>query len=323
MSHSFPGKRSTRLTIFAAAVAVALAGCSGTSAGLSPATNGGASTSSFAHSGLTGPFSGLLGGPLAGPLQKLYIAGYTSNTISTYTTDGKPSTPTITGLDGPVGIAVDAAGKIYVADSSSLPNTGQILTFNPDGSPASPTITTGLSQPFGVAVDANGKIYVANYNGNSVTTYLADGTQTSPTITGLQQPTDVKVDANGKIYVSQKGTGSFNGSVTTYNPDGTQTKPTITAGISLPQSLALDARGNIYVSSDASDEITTYTPQGKQRKITMAVTNGDPGYIAIGPTGKVYVTSTHGFMTTYTKGGKPIKPTISGLPEPPLGIAIH
>ena len=326
MSHSFPGIRSPRLLFLAAALAAAsLAGCSGTSSGLSPSTSNGTAVSSISHSTVTASLADILDGPPdAGPLQTIYIAGYDGGTISTYTTAGKAISPTIAGLDGPVGVAVDASGKIYVANSGSLPNTGSIETFNPDGSPASPTITAGLTTPFGITVDANGKIYVANYNGGTVTTYLADGTQTTPTITGLQFPTDVKVDANGKIYVTQKGTTSSNGSVTTYMPNGAQTKPTITEGISLPASLALDVRGNIYVSSDAADVITTYTAQGKKRKVTMGgFTTGDPGYIAIGATGKVYVTSSHGFMTTYTKGGKPTKPSISGLPAPPLGIAIH
>jgi serine/threonine-protein kinase len=322
MVQSSPGKRGPHFSIVATALALGLAGCSGGSSSLSPSVGGSTAASSFAHSGPIGPLSGLLD-PAAAPKQKIFIVERDVNTLVTYTTDGKPSTPTITGLSTPVGVAVDANGKIYVANSGSASTPGTITTYNPDGSQTTPTITVGLA-PFGVAVDGNGKIYVANYDSGTVTTYLPDGTPTTPTIGGLLSPTDVKVDSNGKIYVTQKGTSSFNGSVTTYNPDGSQTKPTITAGIYLPASLALDAKGNIYVSNDATDDITTYAPNGKQRKVTMSgFTTGDPGYIAIGATGKVYVTSSHGFMTTYTKSGKPSKPTISSLTPPPLGIAIH
>jgi DNA-binding beta-propeller fold protein YncE len=45
-----------------------------------------------------------------------------------------------------------------------------------------------------VAVDAAGKIYVASEGNNTVTTYTANGTPTTPTITtGLDFPTGVAV----------------------------------------------------------------------------------------------------------------------------------
>src|SRR5689334_3332206 len=53
------------------------------------------------------------------------------------------------------------------------------------------------------------KIYVANFGSNSVTTYKADGRQTTPTITsGLSSPWGVVVDANGKIYISNNTSNS-------------------------------------------------------------------------------------------------------------------
>jgi len=36
--------------------------------------------------------------------------------VTTYTADGKPTKPTITGLSGPGGIAVDKNGKMYVTN---------------------------------------------------------------------------------------------------------------------------------------------------------------------------------------------------------------
>jgi DNA-binding beta-propeller fold protein YncE len=73
--------------------------------------------------------------------------------VTTYTADGKPTEPTITGLDGPGGIAVDKNGKIYVTNYYG----NSLMTFTASGKPTTPTITTGLGTPFGVAVDASGK----------------------------------------------------------------------------------------------------------------------------------------------------------------------
>lgn len=94
-------------------------------------------------------------------------------------------------MDNPRGIAVDANGKIYVANYLGGPsNVGSVTTYTPDGKQTTPTITAGIVKAQGVAVDANGKIYVTNYQGpgskggfGSVTTYTANGTQTTPTIT--------------------------------------------------------------------------------------------------------------------------------------------
>ena len=69
-----------------------------------------------------------------------------------------------TGLEGPVGVAVDAAGDVYVAEEDAntvleLPagatSSSQVLTL-PFGDSAP------LSEPFGVAVDAAGDVYVTN-----------------------------------------------------------------------------------------------------------------------------------------------------------------
>ena len=101
-----------------------------------------------------------------------------------------PSTPLISaGLDGPIGVALDAAGKIYVTNIFG----NSVTTYKPDGTQTTPTITAGLDEPWGIAVDSAGKIYVANSANNTLTTYNPDGTQTTPTITGLNIPEGVAV----------------------------------------------------------------------------------------------------------------------------------
>jgi DNA-binding beta-propeller fold protein YncE len=56
----------------------------------------------------------------------------------------EPDAPTITaGLNAPDGVAVDAAGRIYVANGGR--NT--ITTYNPNGTQTALTITTGVDGP--------------------------------------------------------------------------------------------------------------------------------------------------------------------------------
>jgi YVTN family beta-propeller protein len=150
----------------------------------------------------------------------IYVTNHGNNIVTTYNADGSRSTPTITaGLDGPFGVAVDAAGKIYVANFNNT-----VTTYHADGTQTTPTITAEpIDIPQGIAVDLAGKIYVANYYRGTVTTYNANGAAGTPTITGLFAPGGVAVDASGKIYVANFG----NSSVTTYHADGTPSTPTM------------------------------------------------------------------------------------------------
>jgi serine/threonine protein kinase, bacterial len=69
-----------------------------------------------------------------------------------------------TGLNGPYGVAVDAAGNLYVADDGN----NQVLKL-PAGSGA-PTVLpfTGLNYPNGVAVDTAGNLYVTDEGNDRV-----------------------------------------------------------------------------------------------------------------------------------------------------------
>jgi YD repeat-containing protein len=50
---------------------------------------------------------------------KFYVANYGNNSVTTYTSAGKPSSPRITeDISDPSGVAVDASGNIFVANYS-------------------------------------------------------------------------------------------------------------------------------------------------------------------------------------------------------------
>jgi len=129
----------------------------------------------------------------------------------------------------PWGIALDAAGNIYVANVGSDPNTGlagnKITIFAAGASGnAMPTATiaggnTGLDDPVGIAVDGAGNIYVANGgNSNSITVYAPGASGNATPIatiagvnTGLNIPSGIVLDGAGHIYVANQ-----RGSITVY-----------------------------------------------------------------------------------------------------------
>lgn len=130
------------------------------------------------------PVAGGGGSPQAVPLKGIVSVGpIVPTTVMTYNSNGTQTTPTITfpqTLIPTGGIAVDAAGKIYVTNDRV---GDSVTTYNPDGTRATPTITAAFgAEPSGIALDAFGKIYVVNLGNKNVTTYNPDGTQTTPRI---------------------------------------------------------------------------------------------------------------------------------------------
>ena len=141
-----------------------------------------------------------------------------------------------TGLDEPVGIALDPSGIIYVAneDNSTVtiyPALGSSTgTLNEAPLATISGVNTGLNFPFGIALDSNRKIYVANGTGFNVTIYPALGSSTGTldeapvaTIegagTGLDFPFGIVLDSSNNIYVA----GQLTHNLLVYPPLGSST----------------------------------------------------------------------------------------------------
>jgi len=111
------------------------------------------------------------------------------------------------GISDPHGLAVDAAGNLWVA------NTGlnNILKFNSNYvlQPQA-TITAGVTLPTGVALDPSGNLWVANFLSNngfgSISMYTNGKQNTNATITnGIISPYAIAIDGMGNIWVSNDG----------------------------------------------------------------------------------------------------------------------
>ena len=143
--------------------------------------------------------------------------------VKSFTESGSGAGPTInTGIMATGGLALDAAGRIYVADQGY----DKVYIYDPNGNLLHSIVKSGMNTPRSVAVGPDGKIYVGNFL--NVTTYLPSGQRTSPTISqqntegGLDTITGLAVDLRGRIYV-----GGSSGRVGIYNPDGTLVRPLI------------------------------------------------------------------------------------------------
>ena len=135
----------------------------------------------------------------------------------------------------PYGVAVDASGNLYIADTNNqrirlvTASSSVITTFAGGG--LSPTTCAGttdslgdgcaatsgkLNTPRGVALDASGNLYIADYGdnrireitGGNISTVAGNGTagfmgDTGPaTMAELHSPAGVAVDGSGNLYIA-------------------------------------------------------------------------------------------------------------------------
>jgi uncharacterized protein (TIGR03437 family) len=210
-------------------------------------------------------------------------------------------------LTYPEGVAVDAAGNLYVADSGSgrvrKISNGLITTvagngtwggFSGDNGPAA---SAQLWYPGGLAVDSAGNLYIADVGNNRVrkvsngviTTVAGNGTQgfngdnipaTSAQLYGIG---GLAVDSAGDLYIVDSFNNRIrkvsNGVITTVAGNGTRgfsgdDGPTTSAQLSYPNAIAMDSAGNLYIVDGYNDRIRKVS----NGVITTVAGNGTPGF---------------------------------------------
>ena len=244
------------------------------------------------------------------------VAGTISTIAGSQVGDGLPATAAL--LRDPVGVAVDSAGDIYIADPTSdrvrrvdsktgvistVAGTGQAGYFG-DGGPAAAAV---LYNPKAVALDAAGDLFIADSGNNRVRRVDAK-TGVITTVAGvgggrfsgdggpavaaaLSSPTAVAVDAAGDVFVADTGNARVRrvdartGVITTVAGTGGggatgDGGPATAAGIGFPSGVAVDAAGDVFVSDANNNRVRRI--DGASGIISTFAGNGLYGAMGLG-----------------------------------------
>jgi streptogramin lyase len=176
------------------------------------------------------------------------------------------------GLNGPLGVAADTSGNVWVANNASdsvtkLSSAGAAL------SPAGGFTGGGLSNPLDLAIDGSGNVWIANL-GHSINSGQGSGissvTELDPNgsplsggsgfATGnLTAATGVAIDLNGLVWVSDNKSNSLlemcgsnpGNCPTNYNTGDVISNPAYTGGgLNNSALIAIDALNLIWVANN-------------------------------------------------------------------------
>lgn len=255
-------------------------------------TIAGTGTSGYSGDGFAATLANLNLAVFPGPMPQgvavddegnVYVADYfnhrvrrisPSQTITTIAGTGEPGSGGDGGpaseatLSHPVGLAVDRAGNLYIADSGNsrirvIDRNGRIRAFAGTGEPGRSgdgglALAARLDGPAGIAIDRAGNLFIADSANHMVRVVRTNGTIEA--IAGVGNP-------------GSKGDGG----------------PAAKAELNLPVAVAADDRGDVYVADSENNRVRRIDAAGTITALAPGTRLDHPWGVAVDRDGHVLV----------------------------------
>ncbi len=206
-------------------------------------------------------------------------------------------------FNSPRGLAIDAAGNLYVADTDNrlirkVTPAGVVTTLagtGLSGSADGPALSANFTMPRGVAVDAAGVVYVADQGARVIRRIGADGTVSTlagsgaaesvdgiGTAAGFLGPADLTLGPDGNLYLADNAGLSRIRRITTAGVVTTVSGSTAGAADGRgagaqhngPVGIVVDPAGTIVVADQGSDRIRRVSTAGDVVTVAGAAGSG-------------------------------------------------
>lgn len=177
-------------------------------------------------------------------------------------------------LNLPYGVAVDAAGIVYIADLGN----NRIRKVAIDGTISS--IAQTFQSPRNVLIDSSGNLFVSEFGAHRIRRISANGTVVTVAGTGapgrtgdygpavaatLNSPAGMAFDSGGALYFADSGNSMVRkisgGVITPVLGTGTA-GDSLVSQLNYPTGVSFDAFGNLYVADFANARVRKLTPAG-------------------------------------------------------------
>lgn len=211
---------------------------------------------SVAASGLTDPAQLTVGAD-----GSLYVLSYAAATVTRLTPDGSGYTSAVIAsggsLAGPMGIAIDSSGDLFVSTKSAGGN-GTVVRLDASAGYAQEVIATALFLPAQVAVDPNDTLFVVTSASVVRLTDTGAGFTKSNVVTGLSDAYGLDADATGALWVGDTGGGR----ILRATPSGAGYTTVVEDGWGdvSASSVAAGGGGRIYAIDGGTNDVVTLGP---------------------------------------------------------------
>jgi hypothetical protein len=311
-----------------------IAGCSGGASSVAPGAHANSPIQSSRH--IPTGYRAFPGPAIAGPLivpiahvnrpgfitpsasgEILYVADANNNVVNLYdptVPNPSPMGSITTGVNVPIGLAVDTKGTLYVVNIGN--NT--VTEYKHGSITPDFTITGGMSSPYGIGVDSHRNVFVTNLGTNTVTGYRHGQTSPFETVSGVgPNPVGLAVDQSDNVFVADDSDNTIYeipaGSSTAQNSGLLQLNGPI--GVAF-------CGGTLFVADFAVNTVGVY-PKGSLTPTALITDQiNQPTLNGIAKPGTFFQSDQTGPVEGYLHGHVHPFSKISGIGRP-LGIASY